>query len=179
MALIKCKGSEFLVNLAEKVRSGDSDNFESQAAQYYFNNGFNGLKRREENVINSALNYGYSIIRGVVARSLVSHGFYPPIGIHHKNELNEYNLADDFIEPFRPYVDIYVVLNTYKDKLTKQQRTDLVSILHNDCLIDNKKYSLLYAIDYMITSYVKAIKKNDYKLLKLPELILPKKHDYE
>ena len=178
LRLLELYGCKYLYNLSKQVKSGDSDFIEARAAQYYFKNLYD-CSRREDSIINGALNYGYAILRGAIARSLSAHGFYPPIGIHHRSELNEFNLADDFIEPFRPYIDIHVALRKYENELTKDNRNALVAVLHNDCLLDEKKYSVMYAIDLMISSFVTCINKNNYKLLKLPTTLIPKEHEYE
>ena len=169
---------KYLFELSKRVKSGDAENIEARAAQYYFSE-LLGFARAEENTINGALNYGYAIIRGAVARSLCAHGLYPPIGIFHKSELNEYNLVDDFIEPFRPYVDIFVSGQDYEESLTREQRNDLVAVLHNDCLIDKKLYSVEYAIEIMISSYITCLNTKDYKKLKLPTVIMPSRHAFE
>jgi len=98
-----------LVNLVTKVKSGDADNCEAQAAVYYWKNLFPifpGFKRQRDGAPpNNLLNYGYAILRAVVARSLVGSGLLPTLGIFHRNQYNAYCLADDIMEPYRPYVD--------------------------------------------------------------------------
>ena len=94
---------------AKQVKSGDSDNLEGRAAAYYWQNLFGNIKgfRRDREGMppNNLLNYGYAILRAVVARSLVGSGLLPTLGIHHHNRYNAYCLADDIMEPYRPYVD--------------------------------------------------------------------------
>ena len=93
---------------AADVKSGDSDNLEARAAAYYWKNLFkiDGFTRDREGIPpNNLLNYGYAILRAVVARGLVSSGLLPTLGIHHHNRYNAYCLADDIMEPYRPYVD--------------------------------------------------------------------------
>jgi CRISPR-associated protein Cas1 len=94
---------------AQSVRSGDPDNYEGRAAAYYWKNLFHEkvqfFRGREGNPPNNLLNYGYAILRAIVARSLVSSGLLPTLGIHHRNKYNAYCLADDIMEPYRPYVD--------------------------------------------------------------------------
>ena len=105
----KIKDYKYLENLSQKVNSGDTENKEAIAAKEYFNSLFgNKFNRNYDDIFNASLNYGYSIIRGAIARTIVSYGYIPSIGIHHKSELNSYNLVDDFIEPFRPIVDLWV-----------------------------------------------------------------------
>ena len=94
---------------ATDVKSGDPDNYEARAAVYYWANLFNeieGFSRHREGIPpNNLLNYGYAILRAVVARSLVASGLLPTFGIHHRNKYNAYCLADDIMEPYRPFVD--------------------------------------------------------------------------
>lgn len=94
---------------ANDVRSGDPDNLEARAASYYWKKLFahiDGFTReREGDFPNNLLNYGYAILRATIARSLVSSGLLPTLGIHHHNRYNAYCLADDIMEPYRPYVD--------------------------------------------------------------------------
>lgn len=96
-----------------KVRSGDADNLEARAAVYYWQEilkGFDGVRRaRDGDEPNSMLNYGYAIVRAIIARALVGSGLHPTLGIHHRNKYNAYCLADDIMEPYRPYVDRLVM----------------------------------------------------------------------
>jgi len=170
-----------LSNLAQKVKSGDTENKEAIAAKGYFSSLFGSDFSREfENIYNAALNYGYSIIRGAIARTIVSYGYIPSIGIHHKNELNNYNLADDFIEPFRPIVDLWVKTNiNNKTEFNKYIRADLVNLLNADVRIQGKLQSVNNAINIMIASYTTAMSQNDYRKLELPEILPIKIHSYE
>jgi len=101
--------NKFLTNLSKNVLSGDSSNCEAQAANYYWKNLFpeflNFKRFREGDPPNNLLNYGYAILRALVARSLVGSGLLPTLGIFHRNQYNAYCLADDMMEPYRPYVD--------------------------------------------------------------------------
>ena len=97
--------------LARKVRSDDADNHEAQAAAYYWKNIFSDGFTRDKDGIppNNLLNYGYAILRAVIARALVGSGLLPVYGIHHHNRYNAYCLADDIMEPYRPFVDDLVI----------------------------------------------------------------------
>lgn len=172
---------QHLSNLSQKVNSGDTENKEAIAAKGYFPTLFGKNFNREfDNIYNVALNYGYSIIRGAIARTIVSYGYLPSLGIHHKSELNNYNLADDFIEPFRPIVDLWVKTNINdKTEFDKFIRAELVNLLNADVRIQGKIQSLNNAINVMIASYTTAINQNDYKKLELPELLPIKIHSYE
>jgi CRISP-associated protein Cas1 len=116
---------------ANDVKSGDSDNLEARAAVYYWKNLFadrpNFVRDREGDFPNALLNYGYAILRALVARSLVISGLLPTIGIHHHNRYNAYCLADDIMEPYRPFVDAVVVDFISKDKCVGELTTDIKS----------------------------------------------------
>ncbi|RAX54386.1 hypothetical protein CCY99_03260 [Helicobacter sp. 16-1353] len=109
------ENSEVLRKMAKKVLLNDSSNLEALAARIYFSSLFSedfkrsksDFKRREENIINAMLNYGYAIIRAKIARSICAKGLLPSFGIFHDSSLNAFNLADDFLEVFRGFVDIY------------------------------------------------------------------------
>lgn len=122
--------------IATGVRSGDPDNFEAQAAQVYFRALFGDTFYREQNrFYNAALNYGYSILRSALARSLVGYGFLPAFGLHHRNEQNAFNLADDLIEPYRPLVDAHVLIHhpcEPERELEPADKSHLVSLMHLD-----------------------------------------------
>ena len=173
--------SEYLEKLSSAVKSGDSNNREAIAAKGYFSSLFgNTFNRNYENVYNAALNYGYSIIRGALARTIVSYGYLPFLGIHHKNELNNYNLVDDFIEPFRPIVDLWVRNNiNSKTVFNKKIRSELLNLLNIDVKIQGKLQSVNNSINVMISSYTTAINQKDYKKLELPEILPIKIHSYE
>ena len=120
---------------ANDVRSGDIDNREAVAAAYYWKEMFPNIPdfTRDKNGVspNNMLNYGYAILRGVVARALVASGLLPTLGIHHHNRYNAYCLADDIMEPYRPIVDKLVVsivrkTNSYPVYLTKEIKTELL-----------------------------------------------------
>lgn len=177
----KKKVAEHLESISRQVDSGDNGNKEAIAAKTYFSTLFGkNFSREFENIYNSCLNYGYSIIRGAIARSIVSYGYIPAIGIHHKNELNNYNLVDDFIEPFRPIVDLWIKRNIEKEQeFDKYIRANLVNILNLDMLIQGKMQSVNNCINIMIASYTTAINQKDYKKLELPEILPIKQHQYE
>lgn len=165
-------GAEALRRIASEVKSGDGTKRESVAAKLYFDIYMPNTNRQEDNTVNAALNYGYSIMRGAVARSLVSYGFLPALGIHHRNELNSFNLADDFMELFRPLVDLWVAQNVEDGcEFSKKERNGLLSLLHADILIFSERHSVLRAIDIMTASFSNACSYSNHNLLKLPELI--------
>lgn len=138
---------------ANDVRSGDPDNLEARAAVYYWKSLFGyitGFVRARDGVPpNNLLNYGYAILRAVVARSLVASGLLPTLGIHHHNRYNAYCLADDIMEPYRPYVDQLVVdiIEQYgvDIELSKDIKAELLSIPTLDVVIGGKRSPLMVA----------------------------------
>ncbi|MBX7202995.1 MAG: type II CRISPR-associated endonuclease Cas1 [Bacteroidia bacterium] len=128
--LLQQNGSDakIMFNWAEDVKSGDTANHESRAAVYYWQRIFAPLdfyRKRDGNPPNNLLNYGYAILRAATARSLVGSGLLPTLGIFHRNRYNAYALADDIMEPYRPYVD-QLVLEILREKLPyKELNTDL------------------------------------------------------
>lgn len=138
---------------ANDVRSGDPDNLEARAAAFYWKHLFkkypNFVRNREGEAPNNLLNYGYAILRAVIARSLVSSGLLPTLGIHHHNRYNAYCLADDIMEPYRPFVDQLVVdiinKNCDTDVLNKDIKQQLLSIPMIDVVVNNKRSPLMVA----------------------------------
>lgn len=172
--------ADALAALAARVSSGDSENLESVAAREHFEAAFgDGFTRGDEDGTNSALNYGYAVLRASVARGLVMHGFLPAHGIHHHSELNQFNLADDFVEPLRPLVDLCVAGMRPEGELTKQPRETLVSLLYAEVLIDGKRQPACHAVELMAGSFLAACHDKEPGLLKLPELLPLKIHSYE
>ncbi|EJO5347325.1 type II CRISPR-associated endonuclease Cas1 [Clostridium botulinum] len=174
-------GGEFLNKLSTSVDSGDKGNKEAIGAKYYFKALFGeDFTRDDDNGINAALNYGYTIMRSAVARTLVMYGFNATLGVNHCNELNPFNLADDFMEPFRPIVDLWVCTHIdYHDTLTQNNRIALVDLINNECIIDGQNHSILNAMDKMVASYTTACSKKDFRLLKLPTIKPLEYHYYE
>lgn len=173
---------DYLDALSEKVNSGDTDNKEAIAAKGYFTTLFGKSFSRndEENIYNITLNYGYAIIRGAISRSIVSYGYMPSIGIHHRSELNNFNLADDFIEPFRPVVDLWVKNNINEETLfEKKIRGELINLLNVDVKIQGKLQSVSNAINIMVGSYTTAINQKNYTKLEVPEILPIQIHSYE
>ena len=139
---------------ANEVKSGDSNNIEARAAAYYWRNLFGGIpgftRDREGCPPNNLLNYGYAILRAVVARALVASGLLPTLGIHHHNRYNAYCLADDIMEPYRPYVDELVVkiVDTGVNcvELTTELKAQLLKIPVVDVVIDGQRSPLMIAV---------------------------------
>lgn len=159
--------------LAAEVLPGDCGNREAIAAKMYFK-AFYGLDfmRFEDDVVNAALNYGYAIIRSAVARSLCAYGYNCALGIHHISETNAFNLADDFMEPLRPLVDLWAWQHNEEllDELTKNNKMGLADILNNEIMLGGKRMKVYNAIDKYIGSIGTAIDSNDVNKLLLPRL---------
>jgi len=173
--LEKLKEYKELLNMSNRVKSGDCENLEAQAAKLYFSYLFSDFMRRDiSDWRNSALNYGYSIVRGLIARDLSASGLIPAIGLHHKNQLNAFNLADDLIEPYRAIVDIEVyILSKEEDipkihELTFEHKVRLVELLQKTILINDEKSTLLNSSNILVNSLVSSTKENDFKYIKLP-----------
>ncbi|MDR0865125.1 MAG: type II CRISPR-associated endonuclease Cas1 [Candidatus Symbiothrix sp.] len=148
------------------VKSGDSENLEGRAAAYYWKNLFpdiEGFTRGREGVPpNNLLNYGYAILRAVIARALVASGLLPTFGIHHHNRYNAYCLADDMMEPYRPFVDKLVVeiVEMYNHtslpiELSKEIKTKLLSIPVLDVVINEQRSPLMIAAGQTTASLAK------------------------
>lgn len=149
--------------LARSVRSDDADNNEAQAAAYYWKNIFPNLpnftRDKEGTPPNNLLNYGYAILRAVIARALVGSGLLPVYGIHHHNRYNAYCLADDIMEPYRPFVDDLVIKTTNKKEipaeLTTELKQEMLMIPVLDVLIGGKRSPLMIAAGQTTASLAK------------------------
>lgn len=152
---------------ADDVRSGDPDNVEGHAAAYYWRYFFNNItglenftRNREGMAPNNLLNYGYAILRAVVARALVTSGLLPTLGIHHHNRYNAYCLADDIMEPYRPYVDELVFAIVKEQgvdnlQLSTTLKAQLLSIPTLDVVIGGKRSPLMVAATQTTASLYK------------------------
>lgn len=155
------------------VRSGDPDNLEGRAAVFYWKNLFpdvEGFTREREGVTpNNMLNYGYAILRAVIARALVSSGLLPTLGIHHHNRYNAYCLADDIMEPYRPFVDELVVQYTdehgYPDVLDTNVKKVLLSIPVLDVRIGGQRSPLMVAATQTTASLARCFTGESRKIL--------------
>lgn len=163
-----------LHTIASNVKSGDSSNQEAQAAKVYWQHWLGTTEfRRDYNGIgiNSLLNYGYAIVRAAVAREIVASGLSPAIGIHHQNRSNHFCLADDLMEPLRPFVD-YVVRELFEDgytQLCKVSKQALLELLTTYVKFGEETGPLSAQIKKMVQSYVKCLQKTA-KTIKFPVL---------
>lgn len=176
-------GYDKLLAMTKEVQSGDKTHVEAKAAAYYFRALYgDDFTRDNECIINSAMNYAYAIIRGLIARSIVCYGLEPSLGMFHHSELNSFNLADDLIEVFRPLVDLYVAshfdIAEVDSDLTPQIKRDLFNIINYDMSVKGDKRIISNCIDMLVYSYSGAIQGNRTDL-ELPELIPLQVHSYE
>ena len=165
---------------SDDVKSGDSDNQEARAAAYYWKKIFTNIKcledftrNRDGIEPNNLLNYGYAILRAIVARALVSSGMLPTFGIHHHNRYNAYCLADDIMEPYRPYVDelVYKIVEKYGAdnlQLTKEIKTVLLSIPTIDVVISGKRSPLMVGVTQTTASLYKCF-SGEQRVIAYPE----------
>ena len=152
-----------LHRLADEVNSGDTNNYEAQAAVYYWSHLFpsipNFVRGQDEAPPNNLLNYGYAILRAVVARALVASGLLPVYGIFHHNKYNDYCLADDIMEPYRPFVDQLAItlMAKYEDisTLSTEMKRELLQIPVLDVKISGKKSPLMIAVAQSTASLAK------------------------
>ena len=162
---------------ANDVRSGDPDNLEARAAVYYWKSLFGhipGFIRDREGIApNNLLNYGYAILRAVVARSLVASGLLPTLGIHHHNRYNAYCLADDIMEPYRPYIDrlVYDITEQYgvDVELSKDIKAELLSIPTLDVVLGGKRSPLMVATTQTTASLYKCF-SGELRKIAYPEI---------
>jgi CRISPR-associated protein Cas1 len=171
--LKKCAGEEIrcMKVWASDVKSGDSDNMEARAAAYYWKSLFpiNGFTRDREGIPpNNLLNYGYAILRAIVARALVASGLLPTLGIHHHNRYNAYCLADDIMEPYRPYVDkvVFDILQEDPDaEVSTTVKIKLLNIPVIEVLLAGRHSPLMVAVSHTTSSLVKCFRGESRRLL--------------
>ena len=162
-----------LTEYINEITDGDSKNREGLAAKMYFRSLFGSdfIRFYDDNV-NAALNYGYTVIASAIIRNLAVHGLNTYLGIHHSSKINNFNLAYDFLEPYRSVVDKFVYDN--KDDivlpLSFEFRKKLINLLNEEVLHQNKKYTIEYSIGLLIKSYIKSFSTGEIKL-DLPSII--------
>lgn len=183
LQLLGKEGDRELFQMSREVQSGDRTHVEAKAAAFYFRALYGpGFSRGDDCIINSALNYGYSIIRGMIARSIVCYGLEPSIGMFHHSELNNFNLADDMIEPFRPLVDLYVSqhfdISESDCGLMPEAKRGLFGIVNYDMSVKGEKRIVSNCIDMLAAGYSSAI-QGKRESLDLPELMELQVHSYE
>ena len=177
MERLGATGSKRLLTLADEVKNGDPANCEAQAARIYFQalgpDGF--VRDRDGCWPNAPLNYGYAILRAAVARALVGSGLVCFRGIHHHNRYNAFALADDTMEPYRPFVDQYVLgkvrpFDVPQGDLTREMKARLLEMLTCDVKMGDLRRPLMVALSYTTASLVRYYKRELSELV-LPELV--------
>jgi CRISPR-associated protein Cas1 len=148
-----------MLHWAQEVKTGDVKNHEAKAAIYYWSRIFTTIKFTRDpdgDPPNNLLNYGYAILRSITARAIVSSGMLPMLGIFHKNKYNAFGLADDIMEPYRPFLDQIVIdiieSGAYIDELTKDHKVSLLGIMRKDVIIDGEKSPLMVAMSRTTSS---------------------------
>lgn len=169
-----------LTAMAGRVKSGDPDNVEALAAQEYWKSLFDGFVRRDESdERNGFLNFGYAIIRSLMARELAALGYEPSIGLHHRNMLNAFNLADDMFEPYRPFVDWHVAeylrqaageggATAPLDKTAKQY---LAALPGTDVSLSGETMPMINAVSRTAASLRRALQNKTHQDLDLPDFV--------
>jgi len=157
-----------------QVKSGDSSNMEGIAAQYYWKQLLSNFSReRDGEYPNNLLNFGYAVLRSIVARALVSSGLNPTLGIFHRNKYNAYCLADDIMEPYRPYVDylVYRWHNDYPDQveLNREAKSYLLQVATHDVFIMQKLRPLMVAVSTTTASLYKCM-TGELRVIRYPLL---------
>jgi CRISPR-associated protein Cas1 len=165
--------NKILERYSREVKSGDSENHEAKAAVYYWKNIFpeflNFTRLREGDPPNNLLNYGYAILRALVARSIVGSGMLPTLGIFHRNQYNAYCLADDIMEPYRPFVDNVVCgivnMNGRFLDMTPNMKKQLLAVPAMDVIMEGEKSPLMNAVQRTTASLARCFEGKAKKLL--------------
>lgn len=159
----KSKNKDRLLSYVLEVEVGDQTNREGHAAKVYFNSLFGSdFVRNQEDVVNAALNYGYAILLSTINKEIVSLGLLTQLGIHHKNEFNEFNFSCDLMEPFRPIIDSFVFYN--QDRAFDQEyKMDIVNLLNHTFSYKGKQYTLKDILKLYVKNVVDVLmEKKEY-----------------
>lgn len=152
---------ELVLSYVDEVTMGDKTNREGHAAKVYFNCLFGkSFSRDDNNAINSALNYGYSVLLSTINKEVIVNGFLTQLGIHHKNEFNEFNLTCDLMEPFRIVIDNFVYYNQER-KIDTEYKLDIVNILNGTFKYQGKNYTLKDIIRMFVKSTLESINNSE------------------
>lgn len=161
-------GALRLMRMVEEVEPGDRTHREGQAARHYWQYLFEGFKRKKEGAedgINARLNYGYAVLRSLVARELVAAGLSCELGLGHCSTENPFNLADDFMEPYRFTVERHVRQLDCDAPLDSAGKKDIVKFIESDVTIGKHNYRLLPAVRETVSSYVRILESNKGQLV--------------
>ena len=171
-------GGDQIRAMGQHLRSGDPDNTEARAARAYWSYLFNdrSFRRHDEDLPNAMLNYGYAILRAALARLLCGVGFIPQLGLHHDSQTNAFNLADDLLEPYRPWVDRRVVRelgNTSSEiDFGTQHRRSIAPILETTVEFNGEEYGMLAALEVTVASLKSALQEKEPTRLRYPDRLL-------
>ncbi|MDO5379411.1 MAG: type II CRISPR-associated endonuclease Cas1 [Acidaminococcaceae bacterium] len=173
---------EYLQTFRDQVDLDDVTNREGLAAKVYFRALFGELFTRERgacDAVNITLNYGYAIIRSMLARSVVAKGLLPTLGIKHCNQYNHFNLVDDFIEPYRTLIDQWVYSNIYEhgQPFAREKRLGLIEALTGKIIYDDKRYTVAQSMNIYVDSMVNFMKTGVEELVKMPGIKFVKEHE--
>ncbi|MDP3007801.1 MAG: type II CRISPR-associated endonuclease Cas1 [Methylococcales bacterium] len=166
-----------LERLADNVKTGDPDNLEAQAAQHYWRLLFGNDFRRDVELdgINSLLNYGYAIMRAMVARAIVGSGLHPALGLHHHNQYNGLCLADDLMEPFRPWIDyrVYQIAQHHATlDINRENKIPLLNLLSETVEWEQQTMPLMVACHYLMAQLKRAFEDRRITL-NYPKIVRP------
>ncbi len=170
-------GGSVLKAMVHHVESGDPDNVEARAARLYWSRLFRDFVREQaSDGRNALLNYGYAVVRAGVARAIVAHGLLPALGVKHRSVTNSFNLADDLVEPFRPFVDriVYAMATAdgAKTEVTLPRRRQLASVLSESAVMPDGTMTLLAATERAAMTLVRAFETRQADRLEMPRLTL-------
>lgn len=157
----------------EQLENYDRTNREGHAAKVYFNElfGKDFSRSSEEHIVNTSLNYGYSIVRAYLARCVVAYGLSPMLGIFHCSEYNQFNLVDDLIEPFRPFVDCFVYQNLKEERYFKaEHRRELIMLMNKRCRYKEGQYTLQMILEKFVIDFIKVIETGEFEKIVNPSI---------
>lgn len=172
LAILGCCGAEKVLSYSDELNIVNVDVREANAAKDYFSYLHPGLNRRNDDPVDSCLNYGYAVIRNSIIRAIMLAGLLPDIGFHHDNYLNAFNLADDIIEPWRPFVDIIALKDPGPSTvLNRGKRRELAMVLHHACIINDHTVSVQSGVEEMVNRIRTRIMTGSDTELLLPTLL--------
>lgn len=164
---------ERLNHYYNQLEDYDRTNREGHAAKVYFNELFGKefSRNNEEHIVNAGLNYGYAIIRAHLARCVVGYGLSPMLGIFHRSEYNQFNLVDDLMEPFRPFIDCFVY-QTLREKryFTGEHRRELIELMNKRCRFKGGQYTLQIILEKFVIDFISVIETGEFDKLINPDI---------